>query len=210
MKMSARFDRRNVAKVNVRVSASLWPRRSEATYTTRSTVNTDILQRAHAEHAPVEQGACGSRGGLRMTSTSSGWVSKTIEHAGSMIRCRNAMWMGISTSGERIAIGTRVSPMIGRCTARMYVSAFEALDDASADAHGVDERREVVLEQHDGCGFPGHVRATRAHRDADARPERGGVVHAVPRHGHHLATPGQGSDQTRNFCSGSMRAKMLT
>ena len=54
--------------------------------------------------------------------------------------------------------------------------------------HGVDDRAEVVLEQHQRRGLARDVGAAAPHRDADVRGlQCRRVVHAVPGHRHHLA-----------------------
>ena len=57
-----------------------------------------------------------------------------------------------------------------------------------AQAHRRDERREIVVHEHQRRGFARDVRAAPAHRDADVRGlERGRIVHAVAGHGDHFA-----------------------
>ena len=55
-------------------------------------------------------------------------------------------------------------------------------------ADRADDRREVVVEQHERGGLARHVGAALAHGDADVGGlERRRVVHAVAGHRHDLA-----------------------
>ena len=75
---------------------------------------------------------------------------------------------------------------------------LDVLVDASPEAHRRDERREVVVQQHEGGGFARDVRAAIAHRDPDVgRFERRGVVDAVARHHDDLAVRTQGLHQAQ-------------
>ena len=64
----------------------------------------------------------------------------------------------------------------------------QVVEDAAAQAHGLDDRVERVIQQHHRRRLARDIRAASAHRDADVRRfEGGGVVHAVAGHGDDLA-----------------------
>ena len=81
--------------------------------------------------------------------------------------------------------------------------------DPPAEPDGLDDRAEIVVEQHDRGGLARDVGAAPAHGDADMRGlERRRVVDAVPV----MATisPFALSAVTiRSFCSGMMRANTV-
>ncbi len=65
---------------------------------------------------------------------------------------------------------------------------FEVVEDSSPHAHRFHDGREIIVEKNERGGLPRHVGSPPAHRDPDVRRlERGGVVHAVSRHGDDLA-----------------------
>ena len=60
--------------------------------------------------------------------------------------------------------------------------------DAAAEPDRLDDRAEIVVEQHDGGRFARHVGAAPAHRDADmGRLQRRRIVDAVAGHRDDLA-----------------------
>ena len=82
--------------------------------------------------------------------------------------------------------------------------------DAPAEADRLDDRTEVIVEQHDRRGFARHVRATAAHGDADMRRlERWRIVDAVAGHRHDLAIAPCSALTIRSFCSGMIRANTV-
>ena len=69
---------------------------------------------------------------------------------------------------------------------------------AAAEAHGLDDGGEVVVEQHDVGRFTGHVCSVFAHGQSHIRrPQRRGVVDAIAGHGHHLAQIAVGLHQAQ-------------
>ena len=50
-----------------------------------------------------------------------------MEHAGSMIISRNAMWMGVRIKGNPSNSGNSASPAMGICTATIYSIALRRL-----------------------------------------------------------------------------------
>jgi len=92
--------------------------------------------------------------------------------------------------------------------------AAEILVYPTAEPHGRDDGREVVVGDDDCGGLARDVRAASPHRDADVRRlERGRVVHAVARHRHHVTARAEGLHEPevllrqdpREYC-GSSRA----
>ena len=60
--------------------------------------------------------------------------------------------------------------------------------DAAAEPDGLDDRAEIVVEQHDRRRLARDIGSASAHRDADVRRlERGRIVDAVAGHRHDLA-----------------------
>ena len=80
----------------------------------------EALRQRRADHAGAENiGAPTGRGGRSMTSPSSCSASNTTEQAGSMMSSRNAMWIGMSTSGSLSSTGRMDMSAMGTWTARM-------------------------------------------------------------------------------------------
>ena len=70
--------------------------------------------------------------------------------------------------------------------------------DAPAQAHRRHQRREIVVDQHQGGSFAGDVRAAAAHRHADVRgAQRRSVVDAVAGHRDDIAIRLEGLHQAQ-------------
>ncbi len=71
---------------------------------------------------------------------------------------------------------------------RVLDELANVVEDSAPLAHGVDDRREVVVQQHHLGGLARHVRPLAPHRDADVGPlERRRIVDAVAGHRDELA-----------------------
>ena len=69
----------------------------------------------------------------------------------------------------------------------------QVVEDAPAQPCRVHDGREIIVQQHQRCGFTGHVGAASAHRDADmGSAQRGRVVDAVASHRDDVAVGFQG------------------
>ena len=73
---------------------------------------------------------------------------------------------------------------------------LDVVEDAPAEPHGSDDRREVVIEQHERCGLACDVGSAASHGDADVcRLERGSVVDAIARHRDDLSVQFERGDE---------------
>ena len=74
--------------------------------------------------------------------------------------------------------------------------ALEIPEDPSPFAYSGDDRREVVVEEHEQSGLPRDLRPALPHGDPDVGlAQRGSVVDAVAGHGHDLPVRLQGPDE---------------
>ena len=86
----------------------------------------------------------------------------------------------------------------------------DVLEDRAPFLDGVDDAREIVVQQHHVGGLLRHVRARDPHGDPDVGAlERGRVVHAVARDRHDVALLFRASTM-RSFWSAATRAKMTS
>ena len=72
--------------------------------------------------------------------------------------------------------------------------------DAPPEAHSIDDRREIVSEQHECRRFARDVRSAAAHRDADVRGlQRRGVIDTIAGHRDDRAVGAESPDQAQFF-----------
>ena len=178
------------ANAIARVSPSAYPERSAQTYTA-STATSMVAPSARltASMWRLKSGSRGSRGGRRMTCASVFSASYTSVQAGIDHELEEHHVHG--KEKQRPAEHERQERHAGRRHVHRDDVAHRVADvvvDAPPQPHGVDDRAEVVLEQHEMRGLARDVGAAAAHGDADVRGlERRRVVHAVAGHRDHFA-----------------------
>ena len=75
---------------------------------------------------------------------------------------------------------------------------LDIVEDAPAKTDGCNDRREIIVQEHKGCGLSGDVGSATSHGDADVGCFQGrGIVHPITGHGDDLLVCLQGIDDAQ-------------